>query len=406
MNFTFAWRYFKSKKTTNAINIIAWVSVIAIAVVTAAIIIVLSVFNGFEGLVKGLYADFYADIKISATEAKTLHLSQDKLAQIKQVKGVLNYSCIAEEKAVVLNDNYQSIVVLKGVDKNYTTVSNIKNYISRGKFETGNTAHPQIILGAGVENAVNADVEHAISPLLLYLPNKKSTASITSLESFNSATIMPIGSFLVQQEFDNKYAFSNLDFIKYMLDMSADEYTAVEVKINVLAKPNDVKDELVKLLGNNFKVETRYEQNRSLYKIMQVEKWFIYALLSLIMLVAAFNIVGALTMLVLDKKKDIHILKAMGANNYVIQKIFLSEGVLLASIGGLIGIVLATIICVIQQKFHLIKLQGGTFIIDYYPVQMQAIDFLLTVITIAIIALMASWIPSRKAATAVETLKS
>jgi lipoprotein-releasing system permease protein len=123
-------------------------------------------------------------------------------------------------------------------------------------------------------------------------------------------------------------------------------------------------------------------------------------------LVAAFNIVGALTMLVLDKKKDIHILKAMGANNYVIQKIFLSEGVLLAAIGGLIGIVLATIICVIQQKFHLIKLQGGTFIIDYYPVQMQAIDFLLTVITIAIIALMASWIPSRKAATAVETLKS
>ncbi len=403
MNFTFAWRYFKSKKTTNAINIIAWVSVIAIAVVTAAIIIVLSVFNGFEGLVKGLYSDFYADIKISSAEAKTLHLSQEKLAQLKQVKGVVNYSCIAEEKAVVLNDNYQSRVVLKGVDKNYTAVNKIKNYIRRGKFETGNSEHPQIILGAGIENAVNADVEHAISPLLLYLPNKKST---TSLESFNSATIMPTGSFLVQQEFDNNYAFSNLDFVKYMLDMAADEYTAVEVKINSSAKPNDVRDALIKQLGNNFKVETRYEQNRSLYKIMQVEKWFIYALLSLIMLVAAFNIVGALTMLVLDKKKDIHILKAMGANNNVIQKIFLSEGVLLAGIGGLIGIVLATIICVIQQKFHLIKLQGGTFIIDYYPVQMQPIDFLLTIITIAVIAIMASWIPSRKAATAIETLKS
>ena len=139
---------------------------------------------------------------------------------------------------------------------------------------------------------------------------------------------------------------------------------------------------------------------------MQVEKWFIYALLSLIMLVAAFNIVGALTMLVLEKQKDIHILKAMGANNNLIQKIFLSEGILLAAIGGAIGIVLAVIICFIQDKFHIIKLQGGTFIIDYYPVKMLPIDFLLTVATIAVIAFLASYIPSRKAATEVKTLKS
>ena len=406
MNFLFAWRYFKSKKTTNAINIIAWVSVIAIAVVTAAIIIVLSVFNGFESLVKGLYSDFYADIKISSAQNKTLVINATNLAGLKQVNGVANYSCIAEEKAVLLNDSYQSIIVLKGVDENYATVNNINNYIKRGKFATGNSEQPQIIVGAGIENAIAVDVERATSPLLLYLPNRKTNASITSLESFNSATITPAGTFLVQQEFDNKYAFSNLAFVKYMLDMGVDEYTSIEIKTTAKDNEDAAKTQLQQYLGKNYKVETRFEQNRSLYKIMQVEKWFIYALLSLIMLVAAFNIVGALTMLVLEKQKDIHILKAMGANNNLIQKIFLSEGILLAAIGGAIGIVLAVIICFIQDKFHIIKLQGGTFIIDYYPVKMLPIDFLLTVATIAVIAFLASYIPSRKAATEVKTLKS
>jgi len=406
MNFIFAWRYFKSKKTTNAINIIAWVSVVAIAVVTAAIIVVLSVFNGFESLVKGLYSDFYADIKISSLNSKTLHLSAEKLSQLKQVNGVANFSCVAEEKAVLLNDNYQSIVVLKGVDNNYCLVNNIKNYIKRGKYSTGNSDHPQLIVGAGIENAVGADVEHATTPMLLYLPNRKSNASIASLESFNSATIAPVGTFMVQQEFDNKYTFTNIAFVKYMLDMGFDEYSSIEIKINSNLNPDVVKTNLLKFLGNTFKVETRYEQNRSLYKIMQVEKWFIYALLSLIMLVAAFNIVGALTMLVLDKKKDIHILKAMGANNNVIQKIFLSEGILLASIGGVIGIGLATVICFVQDKFHLIRLEGGTFIIDYYPVKMLAMDYLLTIITITIIAFVASLLPSYKAAREIKTLKS
>ena len=406
MNYKFAWRYFKSKKTTNAINIIAWVSVTAIAVVTAAIIIVLSVFNGFESLVKGLYSDFYADIKIAATQNKTITLSQQKLHALAKLNGIASYSCIVEEKAVLLNDTYQSIIVLKGVDDNYTTVNNINNYVKRGKFATGNANQPQIILGAGIENAIAADVEFAVKPLLLYLPNKKRTTSISSLESFNSATITPVGTFLVQQEFDNKYTFTNLAFVKYMLDIASDEYTSIEIKIAPTANPNQVKKDLQIYLGNNFKVATRYEQNASLYKIMQVEKWFIYALLSLILLVASFNIVGALTMLVLEKQKDIHILKAMGANNQLIQKIFLTEGVLLAAIGGSLGIVIAIIICVPQQKFHLIKLQGGTFIIDYYPVQMQPLDFLLTIITIAIISFMAAYIPSKKAAIITESLKS
>lgn len=406
MNFLFAWRYFKSKKTTNAINIIAWVSVIAIAVVTAAIIIVLSVFNGFEGLVKGLYTDFYADIKISPAKEKTISITKDKLQSLKKINGIINYSCIAEEKAVLLNNGYQTIVVLKGVDESYTKVNNIKTYVKRGFFATGNIESPQLIVGAGIENAAAIETEHSTQGLLVYLPNRKRTTAIASIESFNSAVMQPVGTFLVQQEFDNKYGFTNLAFMKYMLDMDADEYSSIEIKLAPNVNPESIKKQLQQEFSNNYKIETRYEQNESLFKIMQLEKWFIYILLSFIMLIAAFNIVGALTMLILEKQKDIHILKAMGASNQLIQKIFLTEGFLLALIGGIIGVFLATSVCLLQQRFHLIKLQGGTFIIDYYPVSMQVFDFVLTIVTITVIAFAASYFPSKKAAKQSLQLKS
>jgi lipoprotein-releasing system permease protein len=186
--------------------------------------------------------------------------------------------------------------------------------------------------------------------------------------------------------------------------MNADEFSALEMKVN--GDPNQVKKLLQSQLGKNFVVETRYEQNRSLYAVMQVEKWVIYGILSLILVVAAFNMIGALTMLVLEKQKDIAVLKAMGASNQMVQRIFLSEGILLAGLGGATGILLAVIVCWLQLQFKLIKLGGNTFIIDYYPVKMQAGDFLLVIATVAFIAILAAWIPSRKAALQLFSLKS
>ena len=404
MNFLFAWRYFKSKKSTNAINIIAWISVVAIAVGTTALIIVLSVFNGFEGLVRGLYTDFYADIRIAPATGKVLQLSQAQIDQIKKTTGVAQISLVAEEKAVLVNGDYQAIVFIKGVDDNFTATNNITPHIVNGKFDIGSADKPMIVIGAGIENATGIAVEKSIYPVTLYLPNKKAT-SFNSLEAMNSYNVFPSGTFLVQQDFDNKYVFSNLSFLKYMLDLKADEYSSVELKVNS-NNPNSVKVELQKLLGEKFLVQTRYEQNQSLFTVMQVEKWVIYAILSLILIVAAFNMIGALTMLVLEKQKDIAVLKAMGADNSLIQKIFLSEGFVLAGIGGTAGIILAAAICYIQVRFKLIKLGGGTFIIDYYPVKMLATDFILVVATIFFIALLAAWIPSRKASMQEFSLKS
>jgi len=404
MNFLFAWRYFRSNKSTNAINIIAWISMIAIAVGSAALIVVLSVFNGFEDLVKGLYSDFYADMRIAPARGKTFHINGDKIQQIKATPGVAVISFIAEEKAVI-NGAFQAFVSMKGVDEQYTRVNNINTpkHIPRGSFTLGTVEDPKLVVGAGIENAGGINVEKSVYPVIVYMPNREAT-KIISDDGLHSFKVMPSGTFAIQQEFDNKYVFSNLAFVKYMLGLSADEFSSIEMKLN--GDPGDIKKALQAQLGKDFLVETRYEQNRSLYAVMQVEKWVIYGILSLILVVAAFNMIGALTMLVLEKQKDIAVLKAMGASDERIRGIFLGEGLLLAGMGGAAGIIIATFICWLQVKYKLIRLGGSSFIIDYYPVKLAPLDFLLVSATVMIIALIAAWIPSRKASMQLFSLKS
>lgn len=403
MNLLFAWRYFKSKKTTNAINIIARISVIAIAVGTTALIIVLSVFNGFEDLVKGLYADFYADIKVSPVKGKTIILTPEQINQLKNINSITQTSLVAEEKALLVNGDNQAIVYVKGVDDNYTNTSNMLAHIVRGKFILGNIENPKLVIGAGIENAAGIDVERSLTSVNIYLPDRKAK-NLLNPENLTAYTLQPSGTFLVQQDFDNKYVFTNLAFAKFMLGLNANEYTSADIKTN--NNSNKVKTQIQKILGANYLVQTRYEQNQSLYMVMNIEKWVIYAILSLILIVAAFNIIGALTMLVIEKEKDIAVLKAMGANNKKIQSIFLFEGILLASIGGISGILLASVICFLQMQFHLIKLSGGSFIIDYYPVQLNIFDFVLVAVTVLIIAILAAFIPAKKASMQEFSLKS
>ncbi len=405
MNLLFAWRYFKSKKSTNAINIIAWISVLAMLVGTTALIVVLSVFNGFEGLVKGLYGDFYADIRISASTGKYIEFNDALQNSLKNIAGVRQVSYCVEEKSVLLNGNYQTILFLKGVDSNYIAVNNMVLHTVRGSYELGDAEHPKIYTGAGIANAVGANPDMPFEGLLLYLPNRNAP-SFTSMDAMLSYEVFPSGIFAVQQEFDDKYAFTNLGFMQYMLDLDSNSFSSSEIKLLPDADVNAVKTQIQKIVGTNYHVETRFEQNQSLFTIMQVEKWVIYAILSLILVVAAFNMIGALTMLVLEKEKDIAVLQAMGAGRNRIQKIFLNEGMLLASIGSITGIVLAFFICWMQQTFHLIKLGGGSFIIDYYPVEMKGSDFLLVAATVFLVSLLASWVPARKASAQAFSLKS
>jgi lipoprotein-releasing system permease protein len=407
MKLLFAWRYFRAKKTTNAINIIAWVSMTAIVVGAAALILVLSVFNGFEDLVKSLYSSFYPDLKVTPASGKTLTLTASQLAELRSVKGVRALSLVVEEKAYLENGDYRTAAYLKGVDSNFTKVSGVGNKIGKGSFAVGTGDHPLAILGSGVEYALGVEADRALEPLDVYLFRKGGPDyTADPLASLNHETMATAGEFRIQEDFDDHYVITNLDFVKRMLGLQRDEYGGVELSISDPARAIPVKQAIRLLLGKDYTIQTRYEQNQNLYNVMGTEKWVIYIVLTLILVVAAFNMVGALTMLVWEKQKDIHVLKALGASNGLIQKIFLTEGILLAMMGGIAGILLAAIICGLQLKFKLIPLQGGSFLIDYYPVKMVATDFLLVFSTILIVALLASWLPARKAAAQPIELKS
>jgi lipoprotein-releasing system permease protein len=237
------------------------------------------------------------------------------------------------------------------------------------------------------------------------MPNTRADNMLSS-EGLYAYNVIPAGTFMIQEDFDNKYVFTNLAFVKYMLNMQPNEYSAVEIKLLQNVNAQETKASIKNLLGQTFKVQTRYQQNESLYTVMEVEKWVIYGILSIILIIAAFNMIGALTMLVLEKQKDIAVLKALGASNGLIQKIFLTEGFLLAIVGGGVGIILALVICWLQIKFHLIRLGGGTFIIDYYPVKLVLADFVLVMLTVLGIALLAAWFPAYKAGKEKLSLKS
>lgn len=373
---------------------------------TAALLLVLSVFNGFEELVKGLYSSFYPDLNIGPAMGKQLTLTAEQLQKLRSVKGVSAVSLVAEERAFLKNGEAQSMITLKGVDAYYTKVTGVAQHMVSGGFNTGTDAQPLLVLGAGIENAIAVQADRNIFPLTVYLPRKGAVDLSDPIKSLATDTVNTSGTFVIQQDFDNKYVLTNLSFVKEMLGMEADAYTAAEVALLSTAALDEVQQELRNTLGKDYKVLNRYEQNQSLYAIMQMEKWVIYAILSLILVVAAFNMIGALTMLVLEKKEDIGVLHAIGANQGFIKRIFISQGLLLAFIGGGIGMLLALVVALAQMKFHLIPLQGSTFMIGYFPIKLNPWDFLLVGTTVLVISLFAAYLPARKAAKQQMVLRS
>ncbi|MBX2922375.1 MAG: ABC transporter permease [Chitinophagaceae bacterium] len=399
MYFLFAWRYFKAKKSTNAINIIAWVSVVAIAFATAALLVLWSAFNGFEDLVKSLYSTFYTNAKIAPASGKTLVLTPSQIEALKKIPGVKSISLIAEEKALLQNgSDFQAIVTLKGVDSSYTYVTTVQHSIIRGKFDLGTAESPRAVLGVGIENVLAVLSDRSVGSLAVYLPKKGNIDVNNPLSAFAEAQITPAGTFAIQQDFDNNYVLTNIDFVKQYMDFRPEEYSSAEIAALPGTDDNAIKQSIVKLLGDSYNVQTRYEQNSSLYNVMRLEKYAIYGIFILVLIVASFNMIGALSMLVLEKQKDIQILQSMGAGKNWIQKVFLAEGLVLAAIGISAGMILAITICFLQLQFKLIPLQGASFVIDYYPVKMIFADFVVVALTVFVIALMASWFPARRAA--------
>jgi lipoprotein-releasing system permease protein len=390
-----AFRYLVSKKSTNAINIITGVSMIGMGVGSMALIIVLSVFNGFEGLVVSLYNKFTPDILVVPTQGKVFSVSETQLGKLNAINGVELISQTLQEKALLKYNDREFIATVKGVDENYLAVTSVNNAVVKGNFILNEGAQDYMVMGAGVRAALAANLEDGLNPVSVFLPKRgKNTAGLLPTEAFTRKFIFPSGMFSIQQDFDYEYVYVPLSFMREALKYQ-DEITSLEIKVKQGSDVRETKAAVAAFMGSGFKIKDRIEQDEFLFKVMQTERWAVYAILTFILIIASFNIIGSLSMIVLEKSKDISILKTMGATRQWLMKVFLLEGILSATIGSFSGILLGLLLCFIQIKFGLIKLAGsGTFVINAYPVDIQLPDILLVISTVMIIGFLASIVPA------------
>jgi len=396
MNFPLyiAKRYLFSKKSKNVINIISIISIVGVAVGTSALIIVLSVFNGFDGLISNLFNSFDPDLKITSAEGKSFIPNSLIFDKIKTHESVAVYSEVVEETVLFKFNKKQHVGTLKGVDDQFTKMSGVDTMMVDGKFLLKDKASDYAVVGQGVAYYLSMGL-NMIHPLSIYVPRKTKNISLDADKAFNNKLIMPIGVFATQPEIDVKYVLAPITFVRDLLQYST-EVTGIELKLKEKANQNDVQKIIKEILGDKFIVKTRYQQHEVLYKIMESEKWAIFLILTFILIIASFNTIGSLTMLILDKKKDIGILQSMGANFATIRKIFLIEGWLISIFGAFIGIFVGGVICWLQEYYGLIPLStGGNFIIQNYPVKMIFTDFIYVFFTVAIVGFFAAWYPVR-----------
>ncbi len=399
MNFSLyiAGRYLKSKKTHNIINFITGIAATGIAVGSFALIVVLSVFNGFETLVINLFNYFNPDILITATYGKTFHLDSIARSEIKKIPGVYYLNEVVEENALAKYHDKQYIVTLKGVNKNFAQSNHIDTMMIDGLFTLENGNHDYAVLGSGVAYFLDVNLNDFSSPLTIYVPRRGKVDLQDPSQAFNQENIYPSGVFSIQQDFDARYILAPLRFVRKILNYT-DEVSSIEISLMKDVQPEQIKSKLSTLLGDKFTIKTRFQQQEVLYKIMVSEKFVIFLILSFILLIAAFNIVGSLTMLTIDKKKDIIILRSLGANDGLIKKIFLYEGLLISVIGGIAGMLIGALLCILQKSFGLVKINSGegTFVVNKYPVDMHLIDFGIVLSIVVVIGFLASWITVKR----------
>jgi lipoprotein-releasing system permease protein len=386
-------RYLFAKKSRNAINVISAVSVAGVAVGTMALIIVLSVFNGLEKMVSSIFNTFDPEIKITAAEGKTFIADSSRLKLLTETKGVSCYSLTIEENALLKYGERQYIATIKGVDENYSRVTDIDSSMWEGEFIlTAENGRPYAVPGLGVSQYLGIRVNF-ITPLNIYVPRKSGSAGMNPENAFNRKFIFPSGIFEVEKEYDSKYIYLPLEFAREITENEG-SVSAIEIKTDS-PETKSLEKKIKKIYGEGYIVKNRFEQQEIFYKVMKSERLAIFLILTLILVIASFNIIGSLTMLIIEKERDIEILKSLGADNDLIRKIFIFEGWLISIIGAAAGLMLGFFVCWLQQTFGLVRLQSSSLIMDAYPVIMKLKDFIIVPATVLIIGYWAAWYPVR-----------
>ncbi len=387
-------RYLFSKKNTNAINIISAIAVLIFTIGTAVMIIILSFLNGLEGLVKDMNNSFDPDIKITAKYAKTFD-PDSLINMMSAIDGIHLVAKTVEDNVVVRYGKAQEIARVKGVDDVFHRVTSLDTLVVYGTYELERKGKYFAIFGSGISSSLNINVENDKTVAALFVPKKGVAYNNLNPEaSLNTSYALPSGIMLLNEDGDKDLIITSLKLVRELFELKS-EVSALEIKLKT-DNPDDVKEELSTLFGDKFDVKNRLEQNEAAYKVFRTEKWATFAILVLVVLIAAFNTIGALTMLVLEKKKDIRILKSMGARDGLIRGIFLTEGMLITWVGLLFGLLLGIGFVLLQQYKGIVPLEGS--FVEYFPVKLKWADVFSVSIVITILGLLASVYPSIKAA--------
>ena len=394
--FHIAWRYLFAKKQFNAIHIITTISSIAVGVVTAAMICVMSVMNGFGTMVEQMFSQFDPDIHITAQNGKSFHLSPETKDQLLALPEVNLLSESIEETALIYFEDKQTPVQLMGVDSVFDSLTDIDNIITDGHFEVYDGAFDRAVLGQLLawKIGIGARFIHGIQ---VYAPKRNSKVNMLRPDAnFNTETCFIAGIFAVnQQKYDENTMIVDIDFTRRLLEYDSTEMTALMVSTQGNIK--QAKRAIAQVMGEGYNIHDRYEQQKDFFRILRVEKLLTSLLLAFILLIATFNGIGALSMLIIDKKNDIRILSHLGANEQLIKRIFLFEGWLVNAIGAIGGVVVGLTICLLQEHFGLLKLGNGVeYVISAYPVAVQGLDILLVIGIVWILSLISVWIPVRR----------
>ena len=391
--FYIAKRYLVSKKKQNIINIISGISLAGIIVGTMAIIIIVSVMNGFIQLIGVFYSDFDPDIKISPVEGKMFDPSKINTQEIKDLPGVVQYAEVVEEVAMLKYGKQQFFATVKGVPPNYQAYTNIDSLLIDGEYYLEKDGINYAVLGRGVANYLGAGVSF-LDPIHIYVPKKGRQFTLNTSRAINHDYLYPSAIFAVLEDIDAKYVIVSKTFASSLFE-SGNKVSAIELDIDNKTDIDKVQEEIQAIVGDAFHVKNKEQQHDLIFKTMKSEKWAVYFILAFILLLASGNMIGNLTMLYIDKKEDISILSSMGLPLKKINRIFLYEGWLISVIGGVIGTIMGVFACWLQVRFELIKLPGenGSFVISAYPVQILFTDILLAFVAVLSIGLLASWYP-------------
>ncbi len=393
-----AWRYLFAKKSTNAINWITGISVLGITIGTAALILVLSVFNGFESVIMQMIGQLNPDLLVRPASGKSFRLTEEEISKLSQIPGVLQLSQSLEEIALFEYDGNQAFGYIKGVDSNYRRVTEIDSTILLGdgrifgNLETG--VYHSGLFGLGIANKLGINVMDRLKSVSIHMPRKK--RSKFDSKAFVTRYIYPRGIYSIQQDQDYDYVLVPIHLVRELLNMKPGELSALEIDLKGLDQVAQVKEGIRHILGESVEILDRYEQDVDFIKIIKVEKLASFVIFSLILLLVAFNLVGSLWMIVLDKKLDISILRSMGVTRSFVKGIFIREGLLITCIGIFSGIVLALLTYWAHQRWGLVPVQDN-FIVEKYPVELRWLDFLITALTVLFIGYLASILPARRA---------